>query len=208
MKRFSIRFFMAFVVVLVAFSLSGAAQTEDSAKKVIIFDGHVSLQAEAAASEESEDADTEESELSTITPMSPAPGLSSLSIYEICSKATSTSTLSCELSPANTSTNTYPASLYKIYVVVWMKGYGSGPVARLGGSGGSILSSSVLTEKDYLCGASYLATCKTGQTVTAFMYWYDLTSALSAGGSRLFYAQSTGINNPNTTKYAEVFLLK
>ncbi|HTF67434.1 MAG TPA: DUF4879 domain-containing protein [Edaphobacter sp.] len=96
-------------------------------------------------------------------------------------------------------------SIYKVYEVVRVYGYGSQPIAKLGGSTGSTVPSSALVETDYLCGSNYTI-CTTGQTVTGFQYWYDLTSMLAANYPRTFYVQSTGTNNPGTTLSSSILI--
>jgi hypothetical protein len=143
-----------------------------------------------------------------VTPNAAAPGLSSISTWNTCGQATSTSTLVCENdSNANITTNLYPTSSYKVYEVVRIIGYGSYPVAKLGGKTGLWLQSGYVVETDYLCGTNY-AICTTGQTVTGFQYWYDITSVLASGASNLFYVQSTGLNNPGTTLSASLTIMQ
>jgi hypothetical protein len=110
-------------------------------------------------------------------------------------------------SNANITTNLYPTSSYKIYEVVRVLGYGSYPVAKLGGKTGLWLQSDYVVEMDQLCGTNY-AICTTGQTVTGFQYWYDITSVLASGSSNLFYVQSTGLNNPGTTLSASLTIMQ
>jgi hypothetical protein len=224
MKHFGIKFFMVFTILLAVFSLSGVAQNADSTNnanaglpphKVKVYEGTVNLQKALAAAEATAQTTNDEtstdvsSELSTLTPESAAPGLSSLYIYAICSMANSTSSLVCEYDTGQgTSISTYPTSLYKIYVLVEMKGYGTNPTATLGGKSGSVLPNVANTEEDSLCTARYTV-CTKGQTVTGFREWYDVTSELADGYSRLFYVQSTGINNyPSITLFAQITIQK
>ncbi len=60
-----------------------------------------------------------------------------------------------------------------------------------------------MVEQDYLCTSSYTA-CQNGQTVTGFRYWYDVTTELDDNWGEIFYAQSTGTNNPSTTLWCDV----
>ncbi len=143
-----------------------------------------------------------------VTPNSSAPPLSYISTWNTCGQETSISTLVCE-NDANAliTTNHYPTSSYKVYEVVRIHGYGSTPLARLGGPSGSIVPSSSIVETDYLCGTNY-AVCTDGQTVTGFQYWFDITSMRAAGYGTTFYAQSTGTNNPGTTLSATLSIMQ
>jgi hypothetical protein len=179
-------------VLLIGFGLTAQSGSAQEEARTRIYEGDQHLSAFLANK-------ATNAEPATLSPNAAAPGLSYISTYNTCGQATSTSTLICENDePLSITTNSYPTTMYKIYEVVRIHGYGTTPIARLGGSTGSLVPSTDLVETDYLCGSNYTI-CTTGQTITGYQYWFDLTSMLNAGYPRLFYTESTGINNPGTT---------
>ncbi len=143
-----------------------------------------------------------------VTPDGTAPLLTYIATWNTCGQATSASTLVCENdSNANITTNHYPTGSYKVYEVVRILGFGSYPVAKLGGKTGASLPQGTVVEMDQLCGTNY-AICTIGQTVSGYQYWYDITSDLASGWGNLFYVQSTGLNNPGTTLSASLTIMQ